>query len=69
MFSKGYDVGIIAFTVASVTHVSSYVEENHDFKLESKKAQNMQQTRPGAPSQDLMSYWGRLPTLSSLLQC
>ena len=37
----------------------SFIEENHEHKLESKKAQHNQSSRPGAPSQDLMAYWGR----------
>ena len=36
----------------------SFIEENHEHKLESRKAQHGQFTRSGAPSQDLMSYWG-----------
>ena len=36
----------------------SFIEENHEHKLESRKAQHGQPSRPGAPSQDLMSYWG-----------
>ena len=38
--------------------LSSFIEENHEYKIESRKVQHMQQSRPGAPSQDLMSYWG-----------
>ena len=37
----------------------SFIEENHEHKLESRKAQHGQPSRPGAPSQDLMSYWGK----------
>ena len=42
-----------------------FIEENHEHKLASKDAQRYQQSRPGAPSQDLMSYWGM--TASALL--
>ncbi|KAL9129859.1 MAG: hypothetical protein Q9217_001814 [Psora testacea] len=45
--------------------LSGFMEENHEHKLESRKAQYLQQSRPGAPSQDLMSYWGyKFETLS-----
>ena len=38
----------------------SFIEENHEHKLESRKAQHGQPSRPGATSQDVMSYWGRV---------
>ena len=44
----------------------SFIEENHQHKLESRKAQHVQPSRPGAPSQDLMSYWGTFCYLCSL---
>ena len=44
----------------------SFIEENHQHKLESRKAQHGQPSRPGAPSQDLMSYWGTFCYLCSL---
>lgn len=37
---------------------SSFIEENHIYKLQSKMAQQAQPSQPGVPSQDLMSYWG-----------
>ena len=40
-------------------NILSFIEENHEHRLESKKAQHNQPSRPGAPSQDLMAYWGR----------
>ncbi|KAL2039183.1 hypothetical protein N7G274_008232 [Stereocaulon virgatum] len=44
---------------------SIFIEENHEHKIESKKAQQDQPSRPGAPSQDLMAYWGyKFETLS-----
>ncbi|CAF9906341.1 decapping endonuclease targeting mRNA [Imshaugia aleurites] len=44
---------------------SIFIEENHEHKLESRKQQHAQPSRPGAPSQDLMSYWGyKFETLS-----
>src|SRR5271168_5602362 len=46
---------------------SIFLEENHGNKLESREEQHSQQTRPGAPSQDVMSYWGyKFETLSLL---
>ncbi|KAI4186031.1 MAG: hypothetical protein LQ348_004280 [Seirophora lacunosa] len=36
----------------------SFIEEHHAHKLESRQAQHIQVSRPGAASQDLMSYWG-----------
>ena len=48
---------------------SIFLEENHLNKLSSREEQNSQQTRPGAPSQDMMSYWGyKFETLSLLPQ-
>ncbi|MCJ1227752.1 decapping endonuclease targeting mRNA [Toensbergia leucococca] len=42
-----------------------FIEENHEHKLEQKKAQHSQPSQPGAPSQNLMSYWGyKFETLS-----
>ena len=36
----------------------SFLEESHEYKLESRSRQNKQPSKPGMPSQDLMSYWG-----------
>lgn len=48
---------------------SIFLEENHSNKLSSKEAQHLQPARPGAPSQDIMSYWGyKFETLSLLPQ-
>ena len=38
----------------------SFIEENHQYKLKSRKQQHAQPSRSGAPSQDLMSFWGML---------
>jgi hypothetical protein len=38
----------------------SFIEENHATKLSSREQQNQQPMHPGAPSQDLMSYWGEI---------
>ncbi|KAI4258814.1 MAG: hypothetical protein LQ352_001025 [Teloschistes flavicans] len=44
-----------------------FIEENHAYKLESRKSQHQRASQPGAPSQDLMSYWGyKFETLSLL---
>jgi RAT1-interacting protein len=46
---------------------SIFLEENHGTKLKSKEEQRSQQTQLGAPSQDVMSYWGyKFETLSLL---
>jgi len=46
---------------------SIFLEEDHGNKLESREEQHSQRTRPGAPSQDVMSYWGyKFETLSLL---
>ncbi|KAJ9643068.1 decapping endonuclease targeting mRNA [Coniosporium tulheliwenetii] len=37
---------------------NEFIEENHAAKLASRAQQMKQQSRPGAPSQELMSYWG-----------
>ncbi|KAL9047640.1 MAG: hypothetical protein Q9206_006596 [Seirophora lacunosa] len=37
---------------------NGFIEEHHAHKLESRQAQHIQVSRPGAASQDLMSYWG-----------
>ncbi|MCJ1276914.1 decapping endonuclease targeting mRNA [Puttea exsequens] len=37
---------------------SIFIEENHEYKLRSKERQHSRPGRPGAPSQDLMSFWG-----------
>lgn len=36
-----------------------FIEENHEAKLASREQQMKQQSRPGAPSQEMMSYWGK----------
>jgi RAT1-interacting protein len=42
-----------------------FIEENHDYKLKSKQVQNSRPSWPGAPSQELMQYWGyKFETLS-----
>ncbi|KAK2628473.1 hypothetical protein QTJ16_001576 [Diplocarpon rosae] len=35
-----------------------FIEENHEYKLQSQARQSRQQTNPGRPSQDMMSFWG-----------
>ncbi|EPE34132.1 Protein RAI1 [Glarea lozoyensis ATCC 20868] len=35
-----------------------FLEENHEYKLESQQRQSQQFTQPGRPSQDMMSFWG-----------
>jgi len=46
-----------------------YIEENHKKKLDSREGENSQHRRPGAASQDMMSYWGyKFETLSLLPQ-
>ncbi|KAK6584385.1 hypothetical protein PZA11_002609 [Diplocarpon coronariae] len=37
---------------------SSFIEENHEYKRQSQARQRRQQTNPGRPSQDMMSFWG-----------
>ncbi|MCJ1395238.1 decapping endonuclease targeting mRNA [Xylographa bjoerkii] len=37
---------------------SGFIEENREHKLEQRQYQHNQTSQPGAPSQDLMSYWG-----------
>ncbi|KAI9796830.1 MAG: decapping endonuclease targeting mRNA [Piccolia ochrophora] len=42
-----------------------FLEENHEHKLEQRQDQHRQPSRPGAPSQDMMSFWGyKFETLS-----
>ena len=38
--------------------VSRFIEEDHEFKLESHRCQHSEARNLGAPSQDLMTYWG-----------
>ncbi|KAL8694532.1 MAG: hypothetical protein Q9218_000863 [Villophora microphyllina] len=46
---------------------NGFIEENNAYKLESRRSQHQQPSQPGAPSQDLMSYWGyKFETLSLL---
>ena len=46
---------------------SIFIEENHSNKLSSRGEQHSQKMPAGAPSQDLMSYWGyKFETLSLL---
>ena len=48
---------------------SIFVEENHSSKLSSREEQNTRPSRPGAASQDLMSYWGyKFETISLIPQ-
>ncbi|KAJ5099159.1 hypothetical protein N7532_006160 [Penicillium argentinense] len=45
----------------------SFIEENNSFKNEEKERQFAEPPRPGAPSQELMCYWGyKFETLSVL---
>ncbi|MCJ1418207.1 Dom-3 Z [Xylographa parallela] len=37
---------------------NGFIEENREHKLEQRRYQHNQSSQPGAPSQDLMSYWG-----------
>ncbi|KAI9881415.1 MAG: decapping endonuclease targeting mRNA [Pleopsidium flavum] len=42
-----------------------FIEESHDHKLGQRQSQHSQPSRPDAPSQDLMSFWGyKFETLS-----
>ncbi|KAL8700190.1 MAG: hypothetical protein Q9201_005586 [Fulgogasparrea decipioides] len=57
----------IPFDMFSGIKGTIFIEENHAHKVESRKAQHQQTSQPGAPSQDLMSYWGyKFETLSLL---
>ncbi|MCJ1375485.1 decapping endonuclease targeting mRNA [Loxospora ochrophaea] len=48
-------------------HMTAFIEENHDYKLEQRHYQNSQPQFPGGPSHYLMSYWGyKFETLSLL---
>lgn len=40
------------------TDRSSFIEENHDYKLARQAQQSRQVSPQGGPSQDMMSYWG-----------
>lgn len=42
------------------TNTRSFIEENHEYKMQCKEDQYNQPARPGQASQDLMSYWGTL---------
>ena len=53
--------------IMSSTKHCSFIEENHKHKLESRKQQHAQPSRPGAPSQDLMSFWGTFGTFPRTL--
>lgn len=44
----------------SILKWRSFIEENHKYKLVSRMSQHSQPSQNGAPSQDLMSYWGIL---------
>lgn len=35
-----------------------FIEENHDFKLQSRAEQSKQRMPVGMPSQEMMSFWG-----------
>lgn len=37
----------------------SFIEENHEYKLNSQARQSAQIPQPGRPSQDMMSFWGK----------
>ena len=48
--------------------ISSFIEENHAYKLGTRDQQHTQRPGPGGASQELMSFWGilflsQLPTL------
>ena len=43
--------------VGIIDQISSFIEENHAYKLQQRKEQHMQPSF-GGYSQDLMSYWG-----------
>ncbi|KAK4962260.1 decapping endonuclease targeting mRNA [Elasticomyces elasticus] len=52
----GFEMNATLFQHAQL--FTRYIEENHDYKLEDKQRQFAQKTKPGMPSQQLMSYWG-----------
>jgi RAT1-interacting protein len=43
---------------------SSFIEENHEYKLKSQARQSQQVPQRGRPSQDMMSFWGQHTDLS-----
>ncbi|MCJ1353086.1 MAG: decapping endonuclease targeting mRNA [Icmadophila ericetorum] len=52
--------------VGIIDQISSFIEENHAYKLQQRKEQHMQPSF-GGYSQDLMSYWGyKFETISLL---
>ncbi|PBP16752.1 hypothetical protein BUE80_DR012588 [Diplocarpon rosae] len=46
------------FMAAIFSDRDGFIEENHEYKLQSQARQSRQQTNPGRPSQDMMSFWG-----------
>jgi len=41
------------------TESNSFIEENHEHKIQSREIQSQQGSQPGRPSQDMMSFWGQ----------
>ena len=64
--AKGQHVSRAGPDSAYDTNFHSFIEENHLHKLESRQAQHSQPSYKGAPSQDLMSFWGLCTPLSSM---
>ncbi|MCJ1322973.1 decapping endonuclease targeting mRNA [Xylographa vitiligo] len=55
MGGNGFEMNATNFQRAKGT---IFIEENREHKLEQRRYQHNQPSQPGAPSQDLMSYWG-----------
>ncbi|TQS34305.1 hypothetical protein Golomagni_05319, partial [Golovinomyces magnicellulatus] len=52
----GFEMNLTLFQEISEVH--SFIEENHEYKLQSHKTQMEQTPLSGRPSQEMMRYWG-----------
>jgi hypothetical protein len=58
MSGEGDNVGVSQSLIIYTVDFLSFIEENHEYKLQQRQSQYNQPSQPGAPSQDLMSFWG-----------
>jgi hypothetical protein len=50
----------------TLTKISRFIEENKSYKIASQERQSQQVSQPGRPSQDMMSFWGKISMPSIL---
>jgi hypothetical protein len=60
---EGHNVRFSYSLSIALTKISRFIEENKSYKIASQKRQSQQVSQPGRPSQDMMSFWGKIQCL------